>query len=232
MYTDYATTTAIVAALLVLTLYLARMAHQHQRKQSRKRSSLKRLADGIDHINSGLEQLSDIPLPKRLKGLMLNDVCERLEKIKLLYPAYPELARLQSEAEVRRRGLQEEEGLEMPEAPDEETARRIRDGLEHLVLYFESDGPVGGLSDEGRKRYRTQLRELRAEVLAGFHMHQARDRMAAGERLNAAAHAEYLMKALRQQGPNTEKVKTLYYQAETAYKQYSRKVSVPRRAVS
>ena len=232
MYTEYATTAATIAGLLVLTLYLSRMAQQHQRKQSRRRAALKRLVGGIEHINSGLAQLSDIPLPKRLKGLMLDDVCERYRKIQVLYPGYPELTRLQQEAEARRRGLQEEEGLRMPEAPDEETATRIRDGLEHLALYFESDGPVIGLSVEGRKRYRIQLRELRAEVLSRFHLHQAQERMANGERPNAAAHAEFLMNALRDQGPNTERVKALYYEAETAYKHYSRKVSVPRRAAS
>ncbi len=230
MYTEYVSTAAIIAAMLFVTVYMARVANLHQRKQSRKRNGLKRLAGGIDHINQGLALLSDIPLPKRLKGLMLNDVCERYGKIQLLYPAYPDLNRLMQEAEARRRSLKEEDGLEMPEAPDEEVAKRIRDGLEHLALYLESEGPVAGLGAADRKRYRTQLRELRAEVLSRFHLNQARERMADGERPNAAAHAEFLMKALHRQGPNTARVKTLYYEAETAYKLYSRKVSVPRRA--
>lgn len=232
MYSEYLSTAAIVVVLLFLTLYLSRLAHHHQRKQSRKRAGLRRLLGGIEHIDQGLAQLSDVPLPARLKSLMLSDICERYRKIQVLYPAYPDLDRLLQAAEARSRGSQEDEGLEMPETPDEETAKRIRDGLEHLVLYFESDGPVTGLNAEQRKRYRTQLRELRAEILARFHLNQAHERMAAGERPKAAAHAEYLMKTLLKQGPNTERVKVLYYEAETAYKQYSRKVSVPRRAAS
>lgn len=206
-------TPAAVMVLVVLLVVVASAVKKYQTHMAHKRATVRRVTSAIPMIEESLEALNTLPLASELRLMLRGDVVNRLQEARKVLSSYNDIDTLIASAQKRLDDEKLHQVDEIPLVESEQERVVLFDALLRLTEYLQGGGPIEHFSTDQRHAYIVEMKELRAEILARFHNEQAellRDEHGA----KARQHLMALMAVLKERGPNTERVRDLYHEAE------------------
>lgn len=205
-----------VLGLVGATLFLAGVHQRYQRHQAEVRAAVRRFESGLLKIAGPLSELGPVPLSRELRVMLRADILARYQRIARLYRAYPDIKRLIAEAETALHAEGELPGRSVGAIESEHAFRRYKSSLDSLIEVIHHGALLQPVPRDVRGIFERELGERRAEVMARFHLVEARRLERAGDISNGRAHLTTLMQRLRREGPSTPFVQALYDEAEQA----------------
>lgn len=206
----------VVIGMLLAMLFMAAMVNRYQAHQARVRASVRRNQMRIDGISECLTGLQGVPLSRELRVALRGEVLARYQRIRQLYPRYPELGdkiRMAEQA-VQGEGARPQSGVGPLE--DDQVFRATVAALDALIATVEQADTIQSIPRDVRAIFGRELGERRAEVMARFHLVQSMHCEREGKLTGARGHLTTLLHILRQRGPSTDFVRELYAEAEAA----------------
>lgn len=205
-----------VLGLVATMLFLAGVHHRYQRHQADVRVAVRRFESGLLQIAEALGALAPVPLSRELRVLLRADILARYRRIARLYRSYPEIKRLIAEAETALHAEGDLPGRSVGAIESELAFRRYKSSLDSLIDVIHHGALLQPVPRDVRGIFERELGERRAEVMARFHLVEARRLEKSGDITNGRAHLTTLMQRLRRAGPSTPFVQALYDEAEQA----------------
>jgi hypothetical protein len=205
-----------VLGLLAATLLLAAINHRYQRYQAEVRAAVRRFEARLLQITEALAALGPVPLSRELRVLLRADVLARYQRIARLYRRYPDIRQRLAEAETALHAEGDLPGRNVGPIDSEQSFRRFTSSLDNLIDIIRHGALLQPVPRDVREIFVRELGERRAEVMARFHLVEARRLEQQGDLTKARAHLTTLMQRLRRLGPSTPFVQALYDEAEQA----------------
>jgi hypothetical protein len=216
-----------VLGLVVATLVLASLHQRYQVHQAQIRTAVRRIENQLLAIEEALAHLARVPLSRELRVLLRADVLARYRRIAKLHRGYPDIKSRVAEAETAMHGEGAPPGGGVGTIDSEQQFRQWLGALDALREVVHFNALCQPLPRDVKTIFERELGERRAEVLARFHLIEARRLEAQGDITKARAHLTTLMQRLRRQGPSTEFVQALYAEAEQALVALGRRAFEP-----
>lgn len=201
----------VVAVMFGLMVFASSLLHRYQTHKAELRAKVRKFEQGINFIEDALDKLQQFPLPEELAQLMRQDLIDRYEGLKEVFPQYPEIDRKLREAKLK---LNNENKLQVEEMPEPETETELGEytaGIDEILHYMDSIRPYRQpMSVDAVTIFKLRLGENRAELISKYLIGSASRAESAGNRQEAIVYLSRLMGILRQRGPNTDFVRELY----------------------
>lgn len=211
-----------VLAMVVGTLVMAAIVRQHQQHRARIGIAIRRYEAGAREIDAALARLRDVPLSHELRTLFRGEVYARYRRIQRLFRRYPGIQQRVSDAEsqIGVQGPTPAGGVGPVE--NEDALRELLAAIDGLASFLRDGALVQGVPADVRQVLCRELGERRAEVIARYHLVRSRQREQENDLARARGHLTTLMQILRNRGPSTEFVRSLYHESEDALKRLTR----------
>lgn len=209
---------AAVLGMAVLTLVAAGLFSTYQRAQALKRLRIQRLIHGARRVESVLERLAPVSLPRDLRVLLREDIRDRYRLVARIHARYPDIARLIEAAEQRRAAEGADVGQTLPVADSAETLEQWQAAFRELLSTLYDGSLLKPPAGERRERLRTQVLERQAECVFGHFMNQADKFKTEGRVAAARSQVQQLTEWLRGLPLRSERTRELLDQAEEAYR--------------
>jgi hypothetical protein len=206
----------VVLGMTLATLFMAGVASRYQTHQAVVRASVRRIEGCVGAITGSLEAVRSVPLSRELRVMLRGNVLVGYQEIRRLYRRYPEIGEklLAAERALQSEGVAPAGGVGAIDT--ERGFRQIIGALDLLSGMVRQGELCQPLARELRLVFCTELGERRAEVMARFHLVQARRQENAGNLSKARTHLMTLAQVLRRRGPGTDFVRELYSETEAA----------------
>jgi hypothetical protein len=216
-----------VLGLVIATLVLASLHQRYQVHQAQIRTAVRRIESQLLAIEDALTHLARVSLSRELRVLLRADVLARYRRIANLYRGYPDVKSRIAEAEAAMHGEGAAPGSGVGTIDSEAQFRQWVGALDALLEVVHYNALCQPLPRDVKSIFERELGERKAEVLARFHLVEARRLEAQGDFTKGRAHLTTLMQRLRRQGPSTEFVQALYAEAEQALVALGRRAFEP-----
>ncbi|MCU7844500.1 MAG: hypothetical protein KZQ93_11740 [Candidatus Thiodiazotropha sp. (ex Monitilora ramsayi)] len=206
----------VLGGLLILTLVLASIAQRYHAYIEERRRRIERVLQKVSEIEGILHRMRGLPVPVEAEEILRKEVLERLSVVKSVHSRHPGIDKMIAEAEQALSAV--EPGTASLDLDEVQLATLIITLGE--VLWMGQEGRFASELPEQDKIALMQVCAMRrAECLNRFHRREGEQKRRDGQLNQALWHYNQICKFIRENGPEDDRVRSWYRQAEETHRE-------------
>lgn len=212
----------VLGGLLILTLMLASIAQRYHAYLEERRRRIERILHRVGEMEGLLHQMSGLPVPVEVEQILYKDVLARLNVVKSVHSRYEGIDRMIADAG---RALSALQPRPLDCNLDEKQLETLIRTLGEVLWMVQERRFLSPVSDEERMQLMQIIALRRAECLSYFHQREANRMRSEGQLHQAAWHCNQIRTFLKENGPDNDRVRSWYRDAEQMYREISQEIS-------
>jgi len=203
-----------LGGLLILALVLASGVRRYQQRMAEKRLRIQRILRGVDLIEELLGRTGDCAPPLEIERLLREDIVARYRLVSRIDGRYQGIEALLVEAQQALAGCRDR-GVDETGIEERVQMERASGALGELIGLLRQGGLLKPMAPEQLRERVHRLALRRAECVRRFYLARAEQLRGEARLSEALAQCQGLKTFLSENGPNCEKVREWYGEADT-----------------
>ena len=212
----------VLGGLLILTLMLASIAQRYHAYLEERRRRIERVLQKVSEIEGILHRMQGLPVPVEAEEILRKEVLARLNVVKSVHSRHPGIDKMIAEAEQALSAVQPSTAsLDL----DEVQLASLIITLGEVIWMGQEQRFVSELPEQDKIALMQVCAMRRAECLNRFHRREGEQKRKAGQLNQALWHYNQICNFIRENGPDDDRVRSWYREAEETYREISQEIS-------